>query len=151
MSGGPGKTAIHGSMSLGQGQMPPLLGSLDYLAEVAKDWARHRFAAANRSDFTLPPSRFDLHRHGVRRHRVASGSAEAQSPLAVAEQTSRPTAWCRGDLTMILIDTETGTVAYEQEIVEVLAVDGDDLLAEAAFVARAPGLPPCLGRFQPLS
>jgi hypothetical protein len=80
---------------------------------------------------------------------VASGSAEAQSPLAVAEQTNRPTAWCRGDVTMILIDTETGTVAYEQEIVEVLAVDGGDLLAEAAFVARAPGLPPCLGRFQP--
>jgi hypothetical protein len=138
-------------MSLGQGQMPPLLGSLDYLAEVAKDWARHRFATANRSDFTLAPSRFDLHRHGVRRRRVASGSAEAQSPLAVAEQTNRPTAWCRGDVTMILIDTETGTVGYEQEIVEVLAVDGDDLLAEAAFVARAPGLPPCLGRFQPLS
>ena len=68
--------------------MPPLLGSLDYLAEVAKDWARHRFATANRSDFTLAPSRFDLHRHGVRRRRVASGSAEAQSPLAVAEQTS---------------------------------------------------------------
>jgi hypothetical protein len=52
---------------------------------------------------------------------------------------------------MILIDTETGTVGYEQEIVEVLAVDGHDLLAEAAFVARAPGLPPCLGRFQPFS
>jgi hypothetical protein len=52
---------------------------------------------------------------------------------------------------MILIDTEWGTVGYEQEIVEVLALDGDDVLAEAAFVARAPGLPPCLGRFQPIS
>lgn len=138
-------------MSLEQGQLPPLLGSLDYLAEVAKDWARHRFATADRSDFILAPSRFALHRDGVRRHRVASGSAEAQSPLAVAEQTSRPTAWCRSDITLVLIDTETGTVRYEQEIVEVLAVDGDDLVAEAACVARAPGLPPCLGRFQPLS
>ncbi len=82
---------------------------------------------------------------------MASGSAEAQSPLAIAEETNRPSAWCRGDVTMILIDTETGTVGYEQEIVEVLAVDGHDLLAEAAFVARAPGLPPCLGRFQPFS
>jgi hypothetical protein len=136
-------------MSLEQGQMPPLLGSLEYLAEVAKDWARHRFANANRSDFTLAPSRFDLHRHGVRHRRVVSGSAEAESPLAVAEQTRRPTAWCRSDLTMVLIDTETGTVGYEQEIVEVLAVDGDDVLAEAAFVVRAPGLPPCLGGFQP--
>ena len=151
MSGGPGETPIHGSMSLEQGQMPPLVGSLDYLAEVAKDWARHRFAIANRSDFTLAPSRFDLHRQGVRRRRVASGSAEAESPLAVAEQTTRPTAWCRGDVTMVLIDAETGTVGYEQEIVEVLAVDGDELLAEAAFVVRAPGLPPCLGRFQPVS
>src|SRR5207237_166329 len=35
MSGGPGETPIHGSMSLEQGQMPPLVGSLDYLAEVA--------------------------------------------------------------------------------------------------------------------
>ena len=52
---------------------------------------------------------------------------------------------------MILIDTETGTVGYEQEIVEVLAIDGDELLAEAASVARVPGLPPCLGQFQPLS
>ena len=138
-------------MSLEQGQMPPLLGSLDYLAEVAKDWARHRFATAARSDFALAPSRFDLDRRGVRRRRIAAGSAEAQSPLAVAQPTSRPTAWCRGDVTLILIDTETGTVAYEQEIVEVLAIDGDDVLAEAAFVARAPGLPPCLGRFQLVS
>jgi hypothetical protein len=69
--------------------------------------------------------------------------------LAVAQQTSRPTAWCRGDVTMILIDTETGTVGYEQEIVEVLAVDGDDLLAEAAFVARAPGLPRASGGSSP--
>jgi hypothetical protein len=137
-------------MSLEQGQMPPLLGSLDYLAEVAKDWARHRFATASRSDFTLAPSRFDLHQHGVRHRRVASGSAEAESPLAVAEQTGRPTAWCRGDVTLMLIDTDTETVGYEQEIVEVLAVDGDELLAEAAFVVRVPGLPPCLGPFQPI-
>ena len=138
-------------MSLEQGRTPPLLGSLDYLVEVAKDWARHSFATAGRSDFTLAPSRFDLHPHGVRRRRVESGSTEAESPLAVAEETTRPTAWCRADVTMRLIDTETGTVGYEQEIVEVLAVDGDDLHAEAAFVARAPGLPPCLGRFQRIS
>lgn len=138
-------------MSLEPGPLPPLPGSLDYLAEVAKDWVRHRFATAKRSDFTVAPSRFALHRDGVRRHRVASGSAEAQSPLAIAEETSQPTAWCRSDVTLVLVDTETGTVRYEQEIVEVLAVDGDDLVAEAACVARAPGLPPCLGRFQPIS
>jgi hypothetical protein len=29
----------------------------------------------------------------------------------------------------------------------VLGVDGDDVLAEAAFVVRFPDFPPCLGRF----
>ena len=137
-------------MSIEQGKTPPLLGTLDYLAEVAKDWARHRFATAKRSDFTLATSRFDLHRNGARRQRVQPDSREAESPLAVAEHLARPTAWCRGDVTLMLIDAETGTVGYEQEIVEVLAVDGDELLAEAALVARVPGFPPCLGRFRPV-
>ena len=138
-------------MSLEQGKTPPLLGTLDYLAEVAKDWARYRFAAAKRSDFTLPPSRFDLYRNGVRRQRVQPDSPEAESPLAVADQMGQPSAWCRGDITMKLIDTDAGTTGYEQEIVEVLAVDGDEVLAQAALEARVPGLPPCLGRFQPIS
>ena len=138
-------------MSLEQGKTPPLLGTLDYLAEVAKDWARHRFAAATRSDFALAPSRFDLHRNGARRRRVQPDSREAESPLALAEHVTRPTAWCRGDSTLMLIDGETETVHYEQEIVEVLVIDGDELLAEAALVARVPGFPPCLGRFQAIS
>ena len=49
---------------------------------------------------------------------------------------------------MILIDTETGTVGYEQEIVEVLAIDGDDLLAEAASVATG-ARSSCLSRAVP--
>ena len=57
----------------------------------------------------------------------------------------------RADTTLVFSDTESGTVAHEQEIVEVLVVDGDDLLAEAGFVARMPGFPPCLGRFRPIS
>ena len=137
-------------MSLEQEEIPPLLGTLDYLAEVAKDWAKHCFATAKRSDFTLAPSRFDLHRNGARRRRLQPDSPEAQSPLALADQPPRPTAWCRGDVTLMVIDTETETVSYEQEIVEVLALDGDELLAEAALVARVPGFPPCLGRFQPV-
>jgi hypothetical protein len=137
-------------MSLEQGKTPPLVGTLDYLAEVAKDWARYRFATAKRADFTLAPSRFDLQRNGARRRRVQPGSPEAKSPLAVAECIARPTAWCRCDVTLMLAGGETETVGYEQEIVEVLAVDGDELLAEAARVARIPGFPPCLGRFQPV-
>jgi hypothetical protein len=138
-------------MSLEQEQTPPLLGTLDYLAEVAKDWARYRFATATSSDFTLVPSRFDLHRNGARRRRVQPGSPEAESPLAAADQVARPTAWCRGDVALTVVIAETETVRYEQEIVEVLAIDGDELLAEAALVARVPGFPPCLGRFQPIS
>jgi hypothetical protein len=136
-------------MSDEQGKTPPLLGTLDYLVEEAKDWARYRFAVAKRNDFTLTPCRFDFHWGKVRRRRVQPRSSEAQSPLTVAKQISRPTAWCRADVTLVITDTEAETVAYEQEIVEVLAIDGDELLAEAAFVARVPGLPPCLGRFQP--
>jgi hypothetical protein len=73
-------------MSLQQEKMPPLLSGLDDLAEVAKDCAGHRFATANRSDLILAPSRFDVHRHGIRRRRVASVSAEAESPLPVPER-----------------------------------------------------------------
>ena len=118
-------------MSLEQGQTP-LLGSLDYLAEVAKDWVRYRFGTARRSDFTLAPCRFDLHPQGVRRRRVPANSAEAES-LSVAAQLAQPTAWCRAAVTMRRVETSTGMVDYEQEI-----------------VARAPGLPPCLGGFQPI-
>lgn len=137
-------------MSPEPGSPAPLLGTLDYLAEVTKDWVEHRFAAAKRSDFALAPHRFELRGTRVRRRRIPPGSPEGESPLAVTTTTG-PTAWCRSDVTLVLSDTETGTVAYEQEIVEVLVFDGNDLLAEAAFVARMPGFPPCLGRFRPIS
>jgi hypothetical protein len=139
-------------VSIEPGSPPPLLGTLDYLSEVAKDWAEHQFAAAKRSDYALAPHRFELRGTRVRRRRIPPPSAEAESPLAFAETSiTGPTAWCRADTTLVLSDTETGTIAYEQEIVEVLVVDGHDLLAEAAFVARMPGFPPCLGRFLPVS
>jgi hypothetical protein len=134
-------------MSFESGKTPPLVGTLDYLAEVAKDWARHRFATAQRHDFTLSPHRFELQSAGVRRHRIPPASPEACSPLATASRPTRPTAWCRCETVTLLMDSDSGTVAVEQEIVEVLAVDGDELLAEAAVVARIPGCPPCLGRF----
>lgn len=134
-------------MSPEPGRTPPLLGAVDYLAEVAKDWARHRFATAKRSDFALAPARFDLHGHGVRRRCLRRGSPEAEAPLSVAGEATRATAWCRPDVTLVVVDTGIGDVRYEQEIVEVLVVVGGDILAEAAFVVRAPGLPPCLGQF----
>ena len=38
-------------------------------------------------------------------------------------------------------------MTYQQEIVEIIGVEADDLLVEAAMVVRIQGLPPCLGRF----
>ena len=48
----------------------------------------------------------------------------------------------------LLADTASGSVAYQQEIVEVVVFDKGDVLAEAESVVRLPDLPPCLGRFQ---
>lgn len=129
-------------------ETPPLLGTLDYLAEVAKDWARERFATAQRADFALPPHYFELHGNRIRRRRIRSLSPEAESGLTSARATTRPTAWCHSATVTLLNDTETGTVARDQEIVEVLVTDGEGILAEAACVARIPGFPPCLGRFR---
>jgi hypothetical protein len=127
---------------------PPLLGTLDYLAEVAKDWARDRFATAQRGDFALPPHYFELRADRVRRRRIRSLSPEAGSSMTSARGSTRPTAWCHSATLTLLIDTEAGTVALEHEIVEVLVTDGEEIIAEAACVARIPGFPPCLGRFQ---
>jgi hypothetical protein len=47
----------------------------------------------------------------------------------------------------LLADSRSGTVEFEQEMVEILAMDGETVLAEAAAVIRIPGLAPCLGPF----
>jgi hypothetical protein len=126
----------------------PRLTTLDYLAEVAKDWAMSRFAAAEDSDFKLAPHRFDLNGSTVRRHPVARHSREAADPLTFASKWQTPTAWARSDMVVLITDCEDGeSVAYQQEIVEIIGVEEDDVLAQAAMVVRIPGLPPCLGRF----
>jgi hypothetical protein len=129
------------------GQKPPCLDTVDYLAEVVKDWARHRFATAQRSDFALMPHRFELQNSKVLRRRVRPDCPEAVSPLAAVRETARPTAWCRSDVVTVLTDSDAGTLEIQQEIVEVLALDGKEVLAQAAFVARIAGFPPCLGAF----
>jgi hypothetical protein len=126
----------------------PRLSTLDYLAEVAKDWATNRFAGAENSDFSLPPHRFDLDGPTVRRHRLSDESREAADPLTFARGRQTPTAWARSDVVVLITDCTDGeSVTYQQEIVEILGVEEDDVLAEAAMVVRIPGLPPCLGRF----
>lgn len=126
----------------------PSLTTLDYLAAVAKDWAISRFATAEDSDFTLAPHRFDLNGSTVRRRRVPGRSREAADPLAFADRRQTPTAWARNDTVVLVADCADGeSVTYHQEIVEIISVEKDDVVAEAATVIRIPGLPPCLGRF----
>jgi hypothetical protein len=126
---------------------PAELASLEYVVEVAKDWTVARFAAAQHSDFMLAPHRFELCHHQVRRSVVTANSAEARSPFEAVRMTAQPTAWTHSALLTMLVDTEDGTVAREQEVIEILAMDERNVLAEMAFVVRILDMPPCLGRF----
>jgi hypothetical protein len=126
---------------------PPHLWTLDYLAQVAKDWVLSSFSAAEDSHFVLTPHRFELDGHTVRRRPVGRRSREAADPLHAVSREHDAVAWARSDVVSLLLDAGSGSVEYEQEIVEVLGVDHDDVLAQAACVIRIPGFPPCLGPF----
>jgi hypothetical protein len=132
----------------GRSGTPPRIATIEYLVEVAKDWTVARFAAAESSEFILGSHRFELSGSGVRRHALAAHSREAASPFDAIRRASRPTAWSHSTLVTLLADSDTGTVEFDQEMVEILAMDGEIVLAEAAAVIRIPGLPPCLGPFQ---
>lgn len=127
--------------------MSPRTAEIDYLVEIAKDWTTSCFASAQRNGFKLAPHRFELTGTGVRRCRVKPGSLEAISPLDAAADVAQPTAWTHATAITLLVDLDATTTAVEQEVVEILALDGHVVLAEAAAVVRIPGLPPCLGAF----
>ena len=131
----------------GRSGTPQRITTIEYLVEVAKDWTLGRFAAAEHSEFVLVPHRFELWGAGVRRHALPPGSPEAASPFDAIRQAARPTVWSHSTLVTLLADSHTGTVEFEQEMVEILAMDGETVLAEAAAVIRIPGLAPCLGPF----
>jgi hypothetical protein len=63
----------------------------------------------------------------------------------VVARVPSPTAWAHTTVVTLLADSETGPVAYGLEMVEILAMDGEAVLVEAAAVIRIPGLAPCLG------
>jgi hypothetical protein len=67
--------------------------------------------------------------------------------LDAAADVADPTAWSHATVVTLLVDSCSATSAVEQEAVEILAVDGDLVLAEAASIVRIPGLPPCMGSF----
>ena len=131
----------------GRSGTPPRIATIEYLVEVAKDWTLARFEAAESSEFVLVPHRFELGGAGVRRHALFPDSHEASSPFGAIRRAPVPTVWSHSTSVTLLADTETGTVEFEQEMVEILAMDGDTVLAEAAAVIRIPGLAPCLGPF----
>lgn len=129
--------------------MPSRLGTLEYLAQVAKDWTVARFAAAQTSDFALAPRRFEFCGVEVRRHAIAPDSLVGRSPLDTVRRVRQPTAWAHEAVLILLADTDTGTDQYEQAVVEILAMEDTEVLAEFAVVVRIEGFPPCLGPFWP--
>jgi hypothetical protein len=122
----------------------PYVAALDYLAEVAKDWAASSFAAAQRSDFELRPHRFELDGYAVLSRPL---SRRAGDPFDCIGSATAPTAWARGTTLTVLVDSGSASESYEQEIVEVIGVEAADIVAAAACVVRSPGMPPCLGPF----
>jgi hypothetical protein len=131
--------------------MPPRIATIEYLIEVAKDWTLARFAAAQSGAFVLGPHRFELSGGGVRRNALAADSPEAASPFDAVRRAPTPTAWSHSAIVTMLADSDTGTVEFEQEMIEILAMEDETVLGEAAAVIRIPGLPPCLGPFHTLS
>jgi hypothetical protein len=119
----------------------------EYLVTVAKDWTRARFAAAQSSEFVLAAHRFELGEAGFRRVALPDGSDEAVCPLDAVERVASPTVWSHSAVVTLLADSDTETVEFEQEVIEVLAMEGEAVRAEAAPVIRVPGLGVCLGTF----
>ncbi|HUE28405.1 MAG TPA: hypothetical protein VMP89_16640 [Solirubrobacteraceae bacterium] len=114
---------------------------------MAKDWTLARFAAAQSSEFALAPHRFELSGADICRQALAPDSPEAASPFDAIRQAPAPTAWSHSTNVTMLADSEAGTLEFEQEMVEILAMEGEMVLAEVASVIRIPGLAPCLGPF----
>jgi hypothetical protein len=131
----------------GRSGTPQRIATIQYLVEVAKDWTLARFAAAEHSEFVLVPHRFELWGARVRRHALPPNCREAASPFDAIARAPRPTVWSHSTLVTLLADSDAETVEFEQEMVEILAMDGETVLAEAAAVIRIPGLAPCLGPF----
>ena len=131
----------------GRSGAPPRTATIEYLVEVAKDWTLARFAAAQSSEFALAPHRFELSGADICRQALAPDSPEAASPFDAIRQAPAPTAWSHSTNVTMLADSEAGTLEFEQEMVEILAMEGEMVLAEVASVIRIPGLAPCLGPF----
>jgi hypothetical protein len=131
----------------GRSGTPARIATVEYLVEVAKDWTLARFAAADHSEFALVPHRFELWGGRVRRHALPPDSREAASPFDAIPRAPRPIVWSHSTPVTLLADSHMGTVEFEQEMVEILGMHDETVLAEAAAVIRISGHAPCLGPF----
>jgi hypothetical protein len=122
--------------------------NVECLVAVAKDWTRARFAAEPNSEFVLTAHRFELCEAGFRRVALPAGSAEATCPLDAVTEVSTPTVWSHSTVVTLLAESDSGTLEFEQEVIEILAIEGETVLAEAAAAIRIPGLGVCLGPFR---
>jgi hypothetical protein len=125
----------------------PGIATIEDLIGVAERWTRTRFAVADSSEFVLGYQRFEMCEVGFRRIAVAADSPEASCPLEAMAGVSTPTVWSHSTVVTVLCDSDAGTLDFEQEMAEILAVDGDSVLAKAAAVIRIPGLGVFLGPF----
>ena len=123
--------------------------TIQYLTQVAKDWARHQFAAADGADFDLEPQRFELDGGTVKRQSLPAHSLEAVAPLKATQALECPSAWVHPGTATITVAAGPDRVELDHETVEVTAVDCDagEIACESALVARFGDLPPCLGAF----
>jgi hypothetical protein len=135
-------------MMSGRSGTPPPAATVEYLVGVAKDWTQARFAAARSSEFVFAAHRFEPTRDGFRRVCLPEESPEANGPLDAVPRVSTPTVWSHSTVVTVLVDSDADTLDFEQEVVEILAMEGDAVRAEAAAVIRVPGLGTCLGPFR---
>jgi hypothetical protein len=56
--------------------------------------------------------------------------------------------WSHSTVVSVLTGSDAETLGVEQEVIEILAMEGDAVRAEAAEVIRVPGLGMCLGPFR---
>jgi hypothetical protein len=85
---------------------------------------------------------------GFRGSALAEGYAQAGSPCDVVARGTTPTVWSHSASVTVLAGSGPKTLEFEQEVVEILAMEGEAVLAEAAAVIRVAGLGVCLGPFQ---
>ncbi|HEY2319906.1 MAG TPA: hypothetical protein VGH67_16490 [Solirubrobacteraceae bacterium] len=119
----------------------------EYLLTVAKEWTHARFAAAQSSEYVPAAHRFELAPDGFRRVALAAGSPEARSPTEAVTRVAAPTVWSHSVVATLLADGDEQTLEFEQEVIEIVVMDGDAVSAEASPVIRVPGVGVCLGPF----